>query len=380
MKIKANYTVPKLCNRKNDLKKDWFVYFYYTNPQNGVKKIFRYKLGINYLKTKKEREAEAKAIEHSLLEKLEKGWNPFTNEIKTSSERLTIVEALEMTLELKKNTLTESSKRTYTNIFNFFKAYLVKRGLDNLYIYNFTLSIARSYFDYLLTERKHVGFTYNTHLRVIGSLFSSLEERGVISVNPCRKIKTIAVEKGKNTTYSSIEEEKFIKYARAPKYSGFLLATRFVKYCFFRRSELRGLQVKHINWENKTIVIPSENAKSRIQDSVTIPKTLEKFISDSGVLNYSPETYLFSKKYSPGRIKINNDGRFTYGQRIINKHLKIKSECSFYSWKHTGVVELYKLTKDPYTVMRQCRHSDIRVTMTYLRALGCGVNEHVREW
>ena len=47
---------------------------------------------------------------------------------------------------------------------------------------------------------------------------------------------------------------------------------------------------------------------------------------------------------------------------------------------HTGVVDLYNHTKDAYIVMRQCRHSDIKMTMIYLRSLGCGVNEQVREW
>lgn len=67
-------------------------------------------------------------------------------------------------------------------------------------------------------------------------------------------------------------------------------------------------------------------------------------------------------------------------QRVVNKENNIRSECTFYSWKHTGVVDLYNHTKDAYIVMRQCRHSDIKMTMIYLRSLGCGVNEQVRDW
>lgn len=379
MKIKTNYTIPKLCTRKNDLKKDWFVYFYYTDQQSGVKKLFRYKLGINYHKTKKEREREAEAIKFNLLERLENGWNPFTNETEKSSEKLTIIEAIESALNLKKTTLTKNSKKTYSDAVRIFKQYLVKKSLSHLYAYNFTGTMAQAYFDYLLMERRYSGVSHNNHLSFLSSLFSALEERQILQSNPCNVIKKVAEERGKNTTYSAEEESRFIEYIENKNF-GFYLATRFVKYCFLRRTELHGLQVKHINLDNKTVVIPSDNAKSKFQDSVTIPKTLEAIIEKSGILGLPQDTYVFSKRFRPGHQKVNDDNGLTGKQKNLNRRLKIKPECSFYSWKHTGVVELYKLTKDPYIVMRQCRHSDIKTTMIYLRALGCGVNEHVREW
>ena len=44
------------------------------------------------------------------------------------------------------------------------------------------------------------------------------------------------------------------------------------------------------------------------------------------------------------------------------------------------VIQFIVYKKNAYIVMRQCRHSDIKMTMIYLRSLGCGVNEQVREW
>jgi len=107
---------------------------------------------------------------------------------------------------------------------------------------------------------------------------------------------------------------------------------------------------------------------------------LEGFISDMGILTLEPELYIFGKFFKPSLIRLNREDDFTKYQQEINKLLEVNSHSSFYSWKHTGVVELYGLTKDPYTVMRQCRHTDVGTTMIYLRALGCGVNEDVREW
>lgn len=190
-------------------------------------------------------------------------------------------------------------------------------------------------------------------------------------------------DSGKNTAYSEHEEKIFKESVKKSDFN-FYLATRFVKYCFLRRSELSLVQVKHINWQNKTIVIPSENSKSRIQDSVTIPKTLEKYIIKSGILEMEPETYIFGNgrrgDFKPGLNKMKRVDNFSDMQRKYNKELGIKPEATFYSWKHTGVVELYNLTKDIHVVMRQCRHSDIKMTMIYLRSLGCVASEQVREW
>ena len=117
-----------------------------------------------------------------------------------------------------------------------------------------------------------------------------------------------------------------------------------------------------------------------MQDSVTIPGTLERMIEKAGFLELDPETYLFGKHFEPSLEWLNRVDDFSDMQRDINSRLGIGKGRTFYSWKHTGVVELYNLTKDPYTVMRQCRHTDIKMTMIYLRSLGCGVNEQVREW
>jgi integrase len=211
------------------------------------------------------------------------------------------------------------------------------------------------------------------------TFFTALVDRELIEKNPFSIIKPVREETGKNTTYSRSEEKRAIA-SMIKDDVNFYYATRFVKYAFLRRTELSLLQLKHIQWKNKTIIIPSANAKNRTQDSVTIPKTLEKIILKMNILKLDPETFIFAKKFKPGKTKLNRVDDFSDMQREINRELKIKKECTFYSWKHTGAVELYNLTKDPYIVMRQCRHHSIAITMNYLRSLGCGVSEAVRAW
>lgn len=380
MKTQKIFTIPRLCSCKGDLSKPWYVYFYFTDPMTGEKKLCRYKFGINQFKTKREREREAGGIITALHLKLKDGWNPITDKTEQSDhQEMTTSQALDDILSIKKAFVTPRSYKTYYDQINLFKKWLQIRKVDKLFVQNFTNFYARQYFDWLLRDKGYCGKTHNSHLNTLRAFFNSLVDRQTISVTPLHGIKKIPEDQGKNTTYSAIEEKKITEFLLKNDVR-FYYATRFVKYCFFRRSELAKLQVKHIRWENKTIIVPSESAKSRIQDSVTISKSLEKIIEQMGILELDPNMYVFGKKFLPTLNKIKRVDNFSDRQREINRELKIKQECTFYSWKHTGVVELYNIVKDPYVVMRQCRHSDIKITMIYLRSLGCGVNEQVRGW
>lgn len=371
-----NFTIPKLCTRGGDLAKQWYVYFYYVDL-DGKKRQFRFSDGINQLKTKGERISEGNALIRALLDHLEGGWNPVSNEVEEREDK-TIIEAINEIFEIKKAYLTEASIRTYKNQTNLFKKWIEGRGFSNLYTQNFTSFHARKYCDWLLKDKQYCGKTYNGHLTMLRTFFTEMVDRGYMKESPVSGFKSVRQDMGKNIVYTQQEEKAFESIRK--KDSRFYLATRFVKYCFLRRTELARVQAKHINWTNKTLVIPSENAKSRIQDSVTIPKTLERMIEEVGFRELPPDTFLFGKFFTPSKQRIKRVDDFSDKQRHYNKKLNIRSECTFYSWKHTGAVELYNMTKDPYVVMRQCRHTDIKMTMVYLRSLGCGVNELVREW
>lgn len=260
-----------------------------------------------------------------------------------------------------------------------FVKWLKSCAYDKLYTTNFTATHAMQYCDWLLETKKYCGKTHNGHLTCMKTFFNALVDREIVTISPFKRIKPVREDNGKNSTYSAIEEAILTKYMKK-EYPYFFYATRFVKYAFLRRTELSLLQIKHIKWQNKTIIIPSASAKNRVQDSITIPKTLEKYILEMDILQLDPELYLFGKNFIPNIERIKRVDDFSDLQRTINREKGIKSECTFYSWKHTGAVELYTITKDPYIIMRQARHSDVKITMTYLRSLGCGVCEEVRAW
>jgi len=371
------YTIPKLCSFSGDLSKSWYVYFVFT--EDGVSKQFRLKKGINYLRTKKDRERAASTLIAFTLDRLKTGWRPYPDDTNCKNTNVTITDAFDSMLLLKKAYITVRSYKTYFEQTRLFKKWLVLRKFDKVYVHNFTTVQVRMYFDWLLLDKKYCGKTCNNHRACLRAFFNAFLEREIISTTPMKGIKQFKQETGKATIYSAEEQDRIEKYL-IENNKDFFYVTRFIKYAFLRRSELSGLKIKHINWAGKTITVPSDSAKSRTQDSVTIPKTLENYILEMGILDKDPELYVFGKHYIPSYTRLNREDDFTKYQQEVNKLLKVNPNCSFYSYKSTGVCELYELTHDPYTVMRQCRHSDIKTTLIYLRSLGMGVNEEVRAW
>src|ERR1035437_6188845 len=169
MKKKNSFTLPKLCNCGNDIVKSWYVYFYYTDQSTGIKKQFRYKHQLNQLKTKRERERESGSMISVLTNRLESGWNPILDEIEEKKEDVTVSQAFDNILAIKKSFITKRSYKTYYDQTNLFKKWLSLRKYDKLFVQNFNNTHARKYFDWLLKDKGYCGKTHNSHLGVIST-------------------------------------------------------------------------------------------------------------------------------------------------------------------------------------------------------------------
>ena len=68
-----------------DIKKAWYVYYSFLNPETGKYKVFQEKRGINRYKTIKERTAEAIMLRDAINADLKDGFNPFLT-VQTNSK------------------------------------------------------------------------------------------------------------------------------------------------------------------------------------------------------------------------------------------------------------------------------------------------------
>ena len=206
-----------------------------------------------------------------------------------------------------------------------------------------------------------------------------LVHRDICKSNPFTAVKKLKEEEGKNVAFTPSEIKKVLNYMRMVNVRLYY-ATQFVRYGFIRKTELTGLKVGNINLESHTITIPADISKTGKHDCVTIPQSLEKIILEMGLDNADPDLYIFGKGLETCKSKLRRTADISDAHREIIETLGMRHELIFYGWKHTGCVELYNIVRDPYVVCRQCRHSDIKMTMKYLRSLGLGINEAVRGW
>jgi integrase len=157
-------------------------------------------------------------------------------------------------------------------------------------------------------------------------------------------------------------------------------AVNFTYHAYIRKSELCELKVESIDWESSTIRIDSSGAKNRKQESVTITDGLMAVLLEMGLDMAPKHFYIF------GRGLETTPEKCTRSEAISERHRRLKKNAglpddgkAYYSWKHTGVIDYFKEIKDIYAVMRQCRHSDLKTTMIYLKSLGLNPNTEFRK-
>ena len=380
------FTPPKIVNSSEV----WYVFFRAVNPITGEKKLFKFEKGLNKGDlSPKDRQRKANSLRDTLSKQLYDGWNPFTNQQIKRAETKTIIEAIDEIFEIKKSSMKAKSIRSYKGIIDIFKRWLTDSGNAKTLPYRFTNQNAREYLDYLLRDRKYSGKSHNTHLGIMKAFFNSLIERNpdFYSKNVWLGIKELPEDQGHNHPFTETEMEILKRYF-IENDPHFYLACCFTYYCFIRSTELIGLKVGDINLTRKTVVISSESAKNRRQQSVTIPKAFEPILQALNLENYAATDYIFGRYSKISKSRTIKNDYFSYkfrkavnflNEREKDKMRKIDITKGFYAWKHSGVCALYNATKDAYLVMNQCRHSNIKTTLIYLRSMGLTVNEKIRE-
>ncbi len=376
MSGKKRYTEPVLYTYNFDLKKAWFVAFRYTDLETGKAKQYQFRGEINKQTTKKERILEANALIFVLEEMLEKGWNPQTKITEhQETPKHTLIEALEFLIELRKNTIKKESTRTYTDVVKVFTKFLLAKGLSKIQPYQYTTSLAREYLDAGLTKG-YSATTHNKHLSMLITMFNLMVDRDYLKVNPFKGIKSLRRDIGKNIAYTQLEKQELATLLKNQN-QRLLLFVQFMYYCFLRRTEIYRLRVKDINVDEKTILIAFGSGKNRKQEGVSIPPAFIKDLEQLKLNLENPDHYVFSRGLNYGYELMKKADRISDLHRKYLRSLNISKEKTIYSWKHTGVIDLYKEIKDPYSLMRQLRHYDLQTTMIYLKSLGLQPNTPV---
>ena len=338
--MKSIYTNPKVV-KYDDSKKPWFVFFRY----NG--KLYRYKFGINYIENLKKREIEVNLLRDALHEKLKNGWNPSIPDVISATSNYTICEALDFSLEKKKQTLADKTKIDYSCTVKFSKKAINDLQFNNLPIIETKRIHIKMILEKIKENRSWSNKSYNKNLGYLKAILSELMQWDIIETNPAHGIRSLKVGEINGNPPATDDEVVKIKEKILSDFPSFYVYVISIFHTGIRPEELLHIQLKMVDLAKNQIVLPSEITKTDIERIVPINPFFLSYIEGMDILNLDPEFYLFGSKrehsnrglkkdldFIPGPKRLNRDCASKLWRKLIKIDLGI--DKTMYSLKHLG--------------------------------------------
>jgi integrase len=386
------------------ISKDWYIYYKFLDDATGkLKRMPNIKGGCNRFKTKRERIAILTKLRDALEYLLEKGLNPYLEadlsmldaEAPSSSESkktitapipnksevtlisepiktepiepvLSIKEAFEYALKIKKKSLNETSYMNFAGRINRFK-----KALDeNAPITTLNRKQTNEYLNSIL-ESTSARNRNNTRID-LSTLFEVLANDEIIPENFIKRINTLKTKPERNKTYTPDMQQNI--YSHLKKNDPILLLfIKFISYNFLRPVEVCRLKVGDLDIKDKKLYVRAKNKPVKIK---IIPEILIKDLPDLSSLNKN-EFLLTPSKIGGEWVATENNRRDYFSKRfktVVKDHFKLGADYGMYSFRHTFITKLYRELRKTFTpfesksiLMNITGHSTMTALELYLR-------------
>lgn len=361
------FTEPEIVASQNSATRS-YVAFYYNGKRyreyNGNR--LGKPIHPNRAKSISERDKALQRLRIELLIALENG--SFSDQprktkpvIETARE-LTTLEILKQALVKKQNSkLTKKYSYSLETTCNKFIAFLTEDELEKP-IDNITTARIEEYLHLFNTSNTHY-MSKRTEMNVLFNMASKLLNR------PLNAAKNTERRRLKATLHIPFEPERvkqLLAYLKET-HSNLYLCCLLTYGTFLRpHKEIRLLTVGHFKKEFSEIQLAgTENKSGRVrivyiaeyirEELVPRFKGLESDINIFTLTRFPHNQYYFN----------------TAWKRIwTSAPFKLKKNETIYSFRHTAAVHVYRKTKDIHIVQQLIGHSDMIVTLKYLRGLG----------
>ncbi|MGL6121660.1 MAG: tyrosine-type recombinase/integrase [Shewanella sp.] len=376
-----------VCPENKNLREPWYIVFYTTDAFN--EKLIRKRVlkeELSEFKTVNDRMSYARRAIEEINTLLFNDWHTETTQkapeiLKFDFRHFTCTRAIEYVGNLKvevdgvrPKTLKEymATKATVIDFLQHEKISqdFLLRNVNDVFV--------RKYFDYLKQVRGSANKTYNARRAILHSVFAALLKRDpklFHGINPIAAVKFLKTETKKHTAYTDDQMKKIRDAIVKGNEPHLLFFIQFMYYSLSRPEELRNLKVGDIFFDDRKILFRAEISKTTIEQYIGINESLAAVIQASGILTYPPSFFVFSNaggKHEPGQGRVSQNYFYRHIKPYISAlgFYRTNANYTLYSFKHTGVIALYKATKDIKLVQSQCRHQVLEQTNTYLRDLG----------
>lgn len=354
-----DYTLAEL--RKG---KDWIIVYYAKNPI--TQKLERQRIRVPKRENRRLREIEAKRIIDEINRRLQNGWSPFTE----STERFyakffdcTKLFLSQIEIDVKKGVKRPDTLRAYKSYVSVLNAYIESENVKIEFVLEFNKVFVINYLDWLFYTRNVSSETWNNHLTFLTNFSNWLIAKGYIKESPTLTIKRKPKTKKIRTIISTDYQSKILEYLRENSF-GYYVLTLTIYSCLIRRRELTLLKVENVKLHENIIEVPANVSKNKKYEMVTIPNELVELLAIH-LQKANNSDYLFSSNdFKPGKEYLNPKKITDYFAKL-RKTLNLPKNIQFYSWKDTGITDLFKAGLPLIKIRNQARHYDISMTEKY---------------
>lgn len=371
------YTEPKI-SKIESINQRCFVYFYFDNKRYKFYNGKPLNLSINPNKCRElaERERQLYKLALEFEAALSKGWNPLIKLLDPIKppEVISVEKALGESLKDKLNTpLSDTYKRDLRSIHNSFIGYLKVNELAQP-----ITGLSSNRISDFLKQYNTSGTNYMNKRRTLAVLFSFVVSRGYLSKNPVFETPR---QKTKATLHDIYEQKQLnlvLAYLKN-NYPNLYLCCLLAYGCFIRpHREFRLLKRKHFNEDFTEIHLSGfENKSGRVR-VVYIPDYVQLELKRLGISELKPDINLTSRlshSFNESYFSL----QWARAKRKLLKLGYVDSKHTIYSFRHTAAVNVYKKTKDLHLLQQLLGHSNMIVTLKYLRGLGVHNMEELKD-
>ena len=398
--MKKNYSEPKIYSANGDLSKRWYVYYRFRNPKTGeLQKMSSIYLGANNYKTKTERLQILNSVQKNLSKLLKEGYNPFENnqELYNNQQKeieiiepiveekkeikYSIEQALDFALELKKQSLKDTSYRGLNNRINNFSDWIKKNKPDINNIEELSKKDITEFLNSILIKTSPVN--RNNFRTDLSSIFQVLVDNEIVTLNFIKNTPILKTSPERNKTFSIKMQEAIFLYLENND-PILLLFIKFISYNFFRPIEICRIKIKDINLIEKNIQYEAKNSSLKTK---YIPEILFNDLPD--LSKFDGEDFLFTPNQIGGKWDTKETNKRSYfGKRfqVVKTHFGLNKDYGMYSFRHTFITKLYQeLRKNsaPFEakskLMLITGHSNMSALEKYLRTIDAELPEDYSE-
>jgi integrase len=307
-----------------------------------------------------------KTLQFEVRKKLEKGWRPTHEKAIDPYAGYTLVQCIkEILTNIKTEDISDRYRSDLKRIGEELSAYAKQHKLNQVICRNITSTTLEGFLQGFRSSATY----YMTKRSSLAGFFTRMMRNGMIETNPVWKtsrMKSVAVL---NQAFTKDELRKLLDYLQHT-HPRLHLCALLMYGCFLRpHREVRQLTRRHFSDDLSTITLGGNENKGKRIRIIRVPVYVREALQLNAVHTLDKDNFIITST----KETFNPDYFKTAWGRLKNDMEEaglIRKNHTMYSFRHTGAVELYRKTKDPYKVQQAMGHSSLTVTLTYLRSLG----------